>query len=208
MHKKPFDRVIHLVQVGLALALLGALLPTPLLGHVAVFPQTAEAGTRHASFYIRAPVEKDIPVVELGFEVDEQWNANGGSLDFEDIPDWELHVDLDEEGQIKKVYWTALEEGAPPMTFQMIFMRVNVPKKPGVYSFVSWQKYTDGSVVWWNEERGEDVSNPYPTVRVEPKPFLAAGPVEMSAVGIALLALAIALYCLMTLKKVMAGTHS
>ena len=53
------------------------------------------------------------------------------------------------------------------MTFQMIFMRVNVPDKPGVYPFKSWQKYTDGSIVWWNEQRGEGVSNPFPTVRVE-----------------------------------------
>ena len=203
MYSKLSYRVLQLARVVLGLAIFCSLF-APLLGHVAVFPQTTEAGTRHASFYIRAPVEKDIPVVELGFEVDEQWIANGGSLDFEDIPDWELHVEMDEEERIKRVYWTALDEGALPMTFQMIFMRVNVPKTPGVYPFVSWQKYTDGSVVWWNEERGEGVSNPYPTVRVEAKPFLGAGPVEMSAVGIALLALAIALYCLIALRNVKA----
>ena len=207
MYRQSTHPIMQLIQVSLGLVIACTLFPTPLLGHVAVFPQTAQVGTRHASFFIRAPVEKDIPVVELGFEVDERWFANGGDLTFEDVPDWKLHVELDEEERIKKVYWTALEEGAPPMTFQMIFMRVNVPKQPGVYSFVSWQKYTDGSVVWWNEERGEEVSNPYPTVRVEPEPFLTAGPVEMSAVGIALLALAIALYCLITLKKVTAGKN-
>ena len=155
-------RVNHLVRLGLGLAILCALFPTPLLAHVAIFPQTVEAGARHASFYIRAPVEKDIPVVELGFEIDEQWIENGGDLTFQDVPDWKLHVELDEQERLKKVYWTALEEGALPLTFQMIFMRVNVPSQPGVYPFKSWQKYTDGSVVWWNEPRGEGVSNPLP----------------------------------------------
>ncbi len=178
--------------------------PPSLMAHVALFPQTTQAGARHESFFIRAPVEKDIPVVELGFEVDEEWLENGGELTFEDIPDWTLHVELDAEERVKKVYWTATEEGALPRTFQMIFMRVNVPEKPGNYPFVSWQKYTDGSVVWWNEPRGPGVSNPYPTVRVEQAPFLTAGSLQMSVGGIALLALAMALYCLLTLKKLLA----
>ena len=58
----------------------------------------------------------------------------------------------------------------------MIFMRVNVPDKPGTYPFVSWQKYTDGSVVWWNEPRGPGVSYPFPTVRVEQAPSLYGRP--------------------------------
>jgi uncharacterized protein YcnI len=179
------------------------LFPTSLIAHVALFPQTTQAGGRHESFFIRAPVEKDIPVVELGFEVDEEWIENGGELTFEDIPDWRLHVELDAEERVKKVYWTATEEGALPRTFQMIFMRVNVPEKPGNYPFVSWQKYTDGSVVWWNEPRGPGVNNPYPTVRVEQKPILTAGSLQMSVGGIALLALGMAFYCLITLKKLL-----
>jgi len=179
--------------------------PTSLLAHVALFPQTTQAGARHESFYIRAPVEKDIPVVELGFEVDEEWIKNGGEITFEDIPDWKLHLELDAEEHVKKVYWTATEEGALPRTFQMIFMRVNVPDKPGNYPFVSWQKYTDGSVVWWNEPRGPGVTNPHPTVRVEQEPIFTAGPLQMSVGGIALLALGMALYCLITLKKLLAA---
>jgi len=184
---------------------IGTVFPTSLFAHVALFPQTTQAGARHESFYIRAPVEKDIPVVELGFEVDEEWIKNGGELTFEDIPDWRLHVELDAKENVKKVYWTATEEGALPRTFQMIFMRVNVPGKPGTYPFVSWQKYTDGSVVWWNETRGPGVNNPYPTVRVEREPIFTAGPLQMSVGGIALLALAMALYCLITLKKLLAA---
>jgi len=177
--------------------------PTSLFAHVALFPQTTQAGERHASFFIRAPVEKDIPVVELGFAVDEEWIENGGEITFENIPDWQLHVELDAQEHVKKVYWTATEEGASPRTFQMIFMRVNVPDKPGTYPFVSWQKYTDGSVVWWNEPRGPGVTNPYPTVRVEQEPILTAGSLQMSVGGIALLALGMAFYCLLTLKKLL-----
>jgi len=179
--------------------------PTSLFAHVALFPQTTQTGARHESFYIRAPVEKDIPVVELGFEVDEEWIKNGGEITFEDIPDWRLHVELDAEERVKKVYWTATEEGALPRTFQLIFMRVNVPDKPGTYPFVSWQKYTDGSVVWWNEPRGPGVNNPHPTVKVEQEPIFTAGPLQMSVGGIALLALGMALYCLITLKKLLAS---
>ena len=88
--------------------------PAPIFAHIAIFPQTVEAGVRHASFYIRAPVEKDIPVVELGFEIDEQWIENGGDLTFQNVTDWQLHVELDGQERLKKVYWTALEEGALP----------------------------------------------------------------------------------------------
>lgn len=178
--------------------------PTSLIAHVALFPQTTQAGERHASFFIRAPVEKDIPVVELGFEVDEEWIENGGELTFEDVPDWQFHVELDTEERVKKVYWTAIGEGALPRTFQMIFLRVNVPHEPGSYPFVSWQKYTDGSVVWWNEPRGPGVNNPYPTVTVEPEPFFTAGSLQMGIWGIALLALGMAFYCLMILKNLLA----
>ena len=199
---------ISLKRTNLLFILLGAAIstffPISLMAHVALFPQTIQAGARHESFFIRAPVEKDIPVVELGFEVDEEWIENGGEITFEDIPDWRLHVELDADERLKKVYWTATEEGALPRTFQMIFMRVNVPDKPGNYPFVSWQKYTDGSVVWWNEQRGPGVTNPYPTVRVEQEPIFTAGPLQMSVGGIALLALGMAFYCLITLKKLLA----
>ncbi len=82
----------HLLQrLGFSHVLLAtaicSVFPTSLLAHVALFPQTTQAGARHESFYIRAPVEKDIPVVELGFEVDEEWIENGGEITFEDIPD-------------------------------------------------------------------------------------------------------------------------
>jgi hypothetical protein len=40
----------------------------PLMAHISVNPRTtSEVGIHHKLFYIRAPVEKAIPVIELGF---------------------------------------------------------------------------------------------------------------------------------------------
>ncbi len=190
-------------------AVICALFPTSLFAHVAIFPQTIEAGARHQNFYIRAPVEKDIPVVEMGFEVDERWLENRGSFDFQQVADWDLHVELDQDERVQKAWWTAKEEGAGPGTFQLIFMRANVPRTPGVYQFVAWQKYSDGSVVWWNEVRGEEgVTSPYAEVTVEAEPLFAAGPLQLSAAAFAFLALGVALYSLATVRKLLAAENS
>ena len=95
-------------------AVICALFSTSLFAHVAIFPQTIAAGTRHHNFYIRAPVEKDIPVVEMGFEVDERWLENRGSFDFQHVADWDLHVELNEDERVHKAWWTAKGEGALP----------------------------------------------------------------------------------------------
>ncbi len=164
----------------------------PLFGHASVNPRTTEAGVHHKIFYVRAPVEKEIPVVELGFEVSQEWRDNGGDVNsFQDIPGYELHVDFDDDGKVERFYWTGTR--AVVETFQMINVSMNVPEEPGVYPFKSWQKYTDGSVVWWNEPRGEGVQNPYPAVTVESPPILTAGVFQVSATAIALVALALSL---------------
>ncbi len=76
----------------------------------------------------------------------------------------------------------------------MIYFTLTIPEKPGVYPFKSWRKYSDGSVVWWNEPRGEGVQTPYPIVTVERPPILTAGGVvQVGSTTIALLALAISL---------------
>ena len=164
----------------------------PLFGHASVNPRTSEAGVHHKIFYVRAPVEKEIPVVELGFEVSQEWRDNGGDVNsFQDIPGYELHVDFDENGKVERFYWTGTR--AVVETFQMINVSMKVPEEPGLYPFKSWQKYSDGSVVWWNEPRGEGVQNPYPSVTVEAPPILTAGVFQVSATAIALVALGISL---------------
>ena len=125
-------------------------------------------------------------------EVSEEWRQNGGDLNsFQDIPGMDLHVEFDDEGKVERVWWTG--EGAINETFQMVYVSMNVPEEPGVYPFIGWQKYTDDSVVWWNEPRGEDVENPYPVVTVTNPPLLTAGMVQVGSSAIALIALAIAL---------------
>ena len=173
-------------------SILVAVLAAPLFGHVSVNPRTSAAGIHHKLFYLRAPVEKEIPVVELGIEVSQEWRDNGGDLNsFQDIPGMKLHVEFDDAGKVERVWWTG--EGAVVETFQMVYMSMNVPEEPGVYPFKAWQKYTDGSVVWWNEARGRDVANPYPVVTVTRPSFLTAGLVQVGSSAIALLALAISL---------------
>ena len=55
MDKTANNRSIQLQRAGLALLVL-LCLPSSLSGHVAFFPQTTQAGARHESFFIRAPV--------------------------------------------------------------------------------------------------------------------------------------------------------
>ncbi|MBI2822953.1 MAG: DUF1775 domain-containing protein [Acidobacteria bacterium] len=182
----------------------------PALAHVSVNPRRAEAGGKHQLFFVRAPVEKEIPVVELGVEVDEQWRKNGGDINsFQHVSGWNLHVEKDEDGKVARFYWDGGE--APAETFQMFNMSVNLPKEPGKYPFKSWQKYTDGSVVWWNEkpaegeagrEEGAQVENPYPLVDVRAKEetqqasVLGGGSLQYTSLVIAVVALALSLVSL------------
>ena len=164
----------------------------PLLAHASVNPRTAPAGVHHMLFYVRAPVEQAIPVIELGFEVSQEWRDNGGDVNsFQDMPGWTLHVEFDDEGKVERFFWTDGE--APRETFQMINVSMNVPEKPGQYPFIAWQKYADGKVVRFNEAQGEGVEFPYPIVTVENEPILTAGIVQASSIAIALFALAISL---------------
>jgi len=184
----------------LVTSILVAAFAAPLFGHISVNPRTSEAGIHHKLFYVRAPVEKEIPVVEFGIEVSQEWRDKGGDLNsFQDIPGMDLHVEFDDEGLVERVWWTG--EGAVVETFQMVYMSMNVPEEPGVYAFNGWQKYTDGSVVWWNEPRGQDVANPYPVVTVTRPSFLTAGMVQIGSGAVALLALAISLISFRNQRK-------
>jgi uncharacterized protein YcnI len=197
----------------LALFVLAAF-SVPLMAHISVNPRTSEAGIHHKLFYIRAPVEKAIPVIELGFEVSEEWRDNGGDVNsFQHVPGWDLNVDFDDEGKVTKVFWTGGE--APRETFMMFYMSMNVPETPGEYSFKAWQKWKDGSELWFNEPRGEGVEAPFPTVTVEEadlegsvteataeeEHFLSSGVFHLGSGAMALLALAISLVSARNGKK-------
>ena len=174
------------------------------MAHVTVNPRKAEPETRHQMFYLRAPVEKEIPVVELGLEVDEAWRKNGGDLNsFELTAGWNLHVEKDDAGKVKRVFWDGGQ--APAETFQLVNISMNTPKQPGKYPFKAWQKYSDGSVVWWNERpaegqgqnEGGSVENPYSVVEIVAKSDQesrsrtpgGAGALQYGALALALAAL-------------------
>ena len=143
-------------------------------------------------FFIRAPVEFANPVIELGLEVGEEWRNNGGDINsFQHVPGWDLKVEFDDEGRVEKAFWTGGE--APRETFMMFYMSMNVPEEPGDYTFKAWQLYADGKRVEFIEPRGEGVEYPMPIVAVEGAPFLTAGTVQVSAITIALFALAVSL---------------
>lgn len=164
----------------------------PLLAHVSVNPRTAPAGVHHMVFFIRAPVEFASPVIELGIEVSEEWRNNGGDINsFQHVPGWDLHVEFDDEGRVHKAFWTGGE--APRETFMMFYMSMNVPEEPGEYTFKAWQQYADGKRVEFIEESGESAEYPMPIVVVEGAPILTAGTVQVSAITIALFALAVSL---------------
>jgi uncharacterized protein YcnI len=195
----------------LALTVLAAFSVT-LMAHISVNPRTSEAGIQHKLFYIRAPVELAIPVVELGLEVSEEWRNNGGDLNsFEHVPGWNLNVEFNDEGKVTQVVWSGGE--APRETFQMFHMSMNVPEEPGDYTFKAWQKYGDGKVVWFNEPA--DGEYPMPLVKVEPaslkdavmeapageEHFLSSGVFHLGSGAVALLALAISLVSIRNGKK-------
>ena len=43
------------------------------LAHVGLMPRRGVSGTHHVAFSVRAPVEKDIPTVELKIEIPSEW---------------------------------------------------------------------------------------------------------------------------------------
>lgn len=177
-------------------------LSAPLHAHISINPRSAEAGGKHQMFFIRAPVDTESPVVELGFEVDNEWLSNGGEINsFQDTPGWKRTVERGANGKIKRVFWTGgeVEDGS----FQLIYFSMSAPKEPGRYHFRSWQRLKDGSVIRFDETPAQGGKHPYPIVEVkELKTEIQAagvaggGSLQYHILVIALLALTIALTAL------------
>ncbi len=51
----------------------GALFAAELFAHVGLAPRRGISGTHHVAFAVRAPVEKDIPTVELKILIPPEW---------------------------------------------------------------------------------------------------------------------------------------
>ncbi len=138
----------------------GAFFAAEALAHVSLNPRQGISGTHHVSFTVRAPVEKDIPTVELKIVIPPEWKDAGGQVDRVELdPLWDVSVEKDEDNWIKSVTWSGAE--APDFSFIQFNLIISLPKLTGVQQIKAYQKYSDGSVVAWVEDRsGEGVEKP------------------------------------------------
>ena len=119
--------------------------------HVGMFPRQGKAGERHQFFTVRAPVEKEIPNVELKIEIPPDWKAAGGKVDRVLLdPLWKVNVEKDQDDWIKSITWSGAE--APEWAFIQFGMIITLPKLTGLQQIKAYQKYSDGSVVSWIED--------------------------------------------------------
>ena len=138
----------------------GAFFAAEALAHVSLNPRQGISGTHHVSFTVRAPVEKDIPTVELKIVIPPEWKDAGGQVDRVELdPLWDVSVEKDEDNWIKSVTCSGAE--APDFSFIQFNLIITLPKLTGVQQIKAYQKYSDGSVVAWVEDRsGEGVEKP------------------------------------------------
>ncbi len=138
----------------------GAFFAAEALAHVSLNPRQGISGTHHVAFSVRAPVEKDIPTVELKIVIPPEWKDAGGQVDRVELdPLWDVSVEKDEDNWIKSVTWSGAE--APDFSFIQFNLIITLPKLTGMQEIKAYQKYSDGSVVAWVEERGgEGVEKP------------------------------------------------
>jgi len=138
----------------------GAFFAAEALAHVSLNPRQGISGTHHVAFTVRAPVEKDIPTVELKIVIPPEWKDAGGQVDKVELdPLWDVSVEKDEDDWIKSVTWSGAE--APDFSFIQFNLIITLPKLTGVQQIKAYQKYSDGSVVAWVEDRGgEGVEKP------------------------------------------------
>jgi len=137
----------------------GAFFAAQAFAHVSVNPRRAISGTHHVAFTVRAPVEKDIPTVELKIVIPPEWKEAGGQVDRVELdPLWDVSIERDEDDWIKSVTWSGAE--APDFSFIQFNVIITMPKLTGMQQIKAYQKYSDGSVVAWVEERGPGVEKP------------------------------------------------
>ncbi len=123
--------------------------------HVGLTPRRGISGTHHVAFSVRAPVEKDIPTVELKILIPPEWKDAGGQVDRVELdPLWDVSIERDEDDWIKSVTWSGAE--APDYSFIQFNLIITLPKLTGLQQIKAYQKYSDGSVVAWVEDRTEE----------------------------------------------------
>jgi len=137
------------------LLVVGAFFAAEAFAHVSLTPRRGISGTHHVAFSVRAPVEKDIPTVELKILIPPEWKDAGGQVDRVELdPLWDVSIERDEDNWIKSVTWSGAE--APDFSFIQFNVIITLPNLTGVQQIKAYQKYSDGSVVAWVEDRNEE----------------------------------------------------
>ena len=144
----------------------GGLFAAQALAHVGLQPRQAVSGARHVAFSVRAPVEKDIPTVELQIIIPPEWKEAGGQVDKVELdPLWDVSVERDEDNWIQSVTWSGAE--APGYTFIQFNLIMTMPELAGGQQIKAYQRYSDGSEVAWIEDRSQGgTDNPAPVIRL------------------------------------------
>ncbi len=132
--------------------------------HVGLQPRRAVSGARHVTFSVRAPVETDIPTVELKILIPPEWKEAGGQVDKVELdPLWDVAIERDQDNWIQSVTWSGA--AAPDYTFIQFNLIMTMPELTGGQQIKAYQKYSDGSVVAWIEDRSEgSVEKPAPVI--------------------------------------------
>ncbi|MDA2933195.1 DUF1775 domain-containing protein [Acidobacteria bacterium AH-259-D05] len=148
------------VRFAVYFLLVGSLFTAQALAHGVITPFRGTSGARHQFFSVLAPTEKDIPCVEMKLEIPAEWKDAGGQIDrVQRDPLWDITIERDEDDWIESVTWSGSE--APDYSFIKFDLIITLPKLKGMQQLKIWQKYSDGSVVGWVEDRtGEDVERP------------------------------------------------
>ncbi len=133
----------------------GAFFAAEAFAHVGLAPRRGISGSPHVAFAVRAPVEKEIPTVELKIIIPPEWKEAGGQVDRVELdPLWDVSIERDEDDWIQSVTWSGAE--APDYSFIQFNLIISLPELTGLQQIKAYQKYSDGSVVAWIEDRSEE----------------------------------------------------
>ena len=149
-------------RFSLCLLFVVSLLVSQAFAHVAIFPGEAVSGARHHAFVVRAPTENGGTTVELKVEIPPEWKEAGGQVDrVEYNTDWQVDIQRDEDEWIESITWHGGE--APSYSYIQFGMLITLPDLVGMQQISAWQKYADGSVNAFIEDRDEEGAiNPRP----------------------------------------------
>jgi uncharacterized protein YcnI len=133
----------------------GGLFAAQAVAHVGLQPRRGISGAQYVAFAVRAPVEKDIPTVELKIIIPPEWKEAGGQVDKVELdPLWDVSVERDEDNWIQSITWSGAE--APDYSFIQFNTLITLPKLTGIQQIKAYQTYSDGSVVAWIEDPNEE----------------------------------------------------